>query len=191
MDPTITQEVVATQQATSIAAVLTIVLIVGAVLIGIIVMQNRRIKEMQKPKYGFLGKPLNAFILLAIMLGGIGFVYYATNNTSTEFVDVSADSELDATIVVTQVDSVNRVYQFNVIPSIDGNEWGGNSIYEFDVQWTISNGEVYQTIESGVSSQNTGGVRLTLKPGTYDVTANVFIDDKSTEATLNPPLVVE
>ena len=191
MNPVVTEEVIATQQTASIAGILTVVLIVGVVLIGIIILQNRKIREMQKPKYGFLGKPLNAFILMAILLGGVGFVYYSTNNNQNNFVDVSADSELEASIIVTQVDVANRIYKFNLVPAIDSKEWGGDNIYKFDVQWTVSNGEVYQAIENDISSQNLGGVTLTLKPGTYKVSATVFIDDKNEEVTLNPNLVVE
>jgi hypothetical protein len=191
MDPLVTDEVVATQQAVSTAGILTLVLIIGVVLIGIIILQNRKIREMQKPKYGFLGKPLNAFILMAILLGGVGFVYYSTNSNENDFVDVSADSELEASIIVTQVDVANRIYKFNLVPAIDSKEWGGNNIYKFDVQWTVSNGEVYQAIENDLSNQNLGGVTLTLKPGTYKVSATVFIDDKSEEVILNPNLVVE
>lgn len=191
MDPAVAEEVLATQQTAAVAGILTLVLIVGVVLVGIIILQNKKIREMQKPKYGFLGKPLNAFILMAILFGGVGFVYYTTNNSQNNFVDVSADSELEASIIVTQVDVANRVYKFNVVPAIDSNEWGGNSIYKFDVQWTVANGEVYQAIENDISSQNLGGVTLTLKPGTYKVSATIFIDDKNEEVTLNPNLVVE
>lgn len=191
MDPGVAEEVLATQQTAAVAGILTLVLIVGVVLVGIIILQNRKIREMQKPKYGFLGKPLNAFILMAILFGGVGFVYYTTNNSQNNFVDVSADSELEASIIVTQVDVANRVYKFNVVPAIDSKEWGGNNIYKFDVQWTVANGEVYQAIENDLSSQNLGGVTLTLKPGTYKVSATIFIDDKNEEVTLNPNLVVE
>lgn len=191
MYPAVAEEVLATQQTAAVAGILTLVLIVGVVLVGIIILQNRKIREMQKPKYGFLGKPLNAFILMAILFGGVGFVYYTTNNSQNNFVDVSADSELEASIIVTQVEVANRVYKFNVVPAIDSKEWGGNNIYKFDVQWTVANGEVYQAIENDISSQNLGGVTLTLKPGTYKVSATIFIDDKNEEVTLNPNLVVE
>lgn len=191
MYPAVAEEVLATQQTAAVAGILTLVLIVGVVLVGIIILQNKKIREMQKPKYGFLGKPLNAFILMAILFGGVGFVYYTTNNSQNNFVDVSADSELEASIIVTQVEVANRVYKFNVVPAIDSKEWGGNNIYKFDVQWTVANGEVYQAIENDISSQNLGGVTLTLKPGTYKVSATIFIDDKNEEVTLNPNLVVE
>lgn len=177
----LTQEIQAAQQASSMAALFALVLIVMVVLVGVVLIQNRKIKEMQKPKYGFLGKPLNAFIVLAIMLGGIGLTYYTTLNRTNQFEDVSADSSVDATIVITQLDSVNQTYQFNTIPTIDFSDWGGSSTYTFDVYWTISNGDVYSQIELGLSSQNQGGIQLSLKKGTYTVKSTIYVGDRMIE----------
>jgi heme/copper-type cytochrome/quinol oxidase subunit 2 len=177
-----------TQQSSSILALLVIVFAVITVFAVVLFINNRR--KAAQPKYGFLGKTINSLLLFAVLVGGVGFVYYSTLNQTNEFSDVSADSELDASIVINQIDTTSRTYQFRIIPTIDGVEWGGNNSFEFDIQWTIENGEVYQTIENGLSIQNSGGISLSLKQGTYTVSAAVFVGDKSIIVDLTQPLEV-
>lgn len=186
----LTQEVMNAQQNMTIVSIVTISLIVLSVLVGIVVIQNRKIQDLQKPKFGFLGKPISAFLLIALVIGSIGLVYYSSNR-EVGFTDVAAGSELKASIVVTEIDGPAGIYQFNVLPSIDAIEWGGGDNYRFRVQWLVENGEVYQTTENSISLNNQGGVRLTLRKGTYNVSATIFIDDKSVETTLSSPIVIE
>lgn len=169
------QTVSASQQYPAFVALFAIVLIVMVVLVGVVLIQNRRIREMQKPKFGFLGKPLNAFVVLAVMLGGLGFVYYNTTTRTNEFTDVSADSSVELSIVITQVDRANRIYKLNAIPIVDNIEWGGEANnYSFDIRWTISNSDVYSRIEEDLSFNNRGGIELNLTKGEYTVSAITY-----------------
>jgi hypothetical protein len=146
------------------------------VLAGIVVMQNRRIKDMQKPKYGFLGKSLYAFVMLSVLVGGIGFVYYNTTTKTNEFVTVNADQSFDANIVITQIDSYLNEYKFNAIPLVDDKEWGANG-YKFDVYWTVTGDNVVTRIELGLTKENKGGVTVQLTKGTYTIKTSIFVGD--------------
>lgn len=190
----ITQEAqtqVIQQSSSSMTALLIIVLIAAIVLVVVVIIQRRRINEMQRPKYGFLGKPLNSLLLLTFLIGGVGFFYYASNMRDNEFTNVSASSELSGSIIITEIDSSTRTYRFNVIPTIDNIEWGMTSSYSFDVQWTVANGDIYQSIETGLNLSNIGGLTLNLQRGTYQVTATVFVGDRSVVINYEPGLVVE
>ena len=144
------------QQSSSVIAILAIVVVVAIVLVGVVIVQQRKIKDLQTPRYGFLGKSLNLFVIGAVLVGGLGFVYLSNNNDHT-FTEVSADLNIDANIIITEIDSLSNTYEFNVIPTIDGREWGGSSEYNFNVYWTLSSEENdYSQVELGLIVKRMG-----------------------------------
>lgn len=162
------------------AAIFAVVLVVVLVLVGLVINQNRKIQDLQKPKYGFLGKPLAAFFAMAFLIGGAGFVFY-TNNQQTDVPIASADLTAEINIVATEVDPILKQYRFNMVPVVNGVEWGGTSAYLFDSYWTITNSTAITDIELALTLNNKGGITKVLQSGTNSVKVSVFVQDKNFE----------
>lgn len=166
------------------AALFAVVIIVVLVLLGLVIAQNRRIQEIQKPKYGFLGKPLAAFAFAAFLIGGTGFTLFVAQNQQDVSV-ANADFVIDLTIISTEVNPVTSEYTFNAVPLVDGVEWGNSAAYKFDVYWTISNATTQTDVELGLNLSNKGGISKTLTSGTNRIKATVFSGSKTFEKEID------
>ncbi|MEP7103684.1 MAG: hypothetical protein ABI721_03180 [Candidatus Dojkabacteria bacterium] len=160
------------------AALFAVVIITVLILIGLVITQNRQIQEMQRPKYGFLGKPLAAFAFAAFLVGGTGFVLFV-NNQQQDVSVANADFVIDLNIISTQTNPVTNEYRFNAIPLVDGKEWGSSAAYKFDIYWTVSNSTTQTDVELGLNLNNKGGITQTLTQGTNRIKASVFSGSKS------------
>lgn len=166
------------------AALFAVVIIVVLVLIGLVIAQNRKIQDLQKPKYGFLGKPLAAFAFAAFLVGGTGFVLFV-NNQQQDVSVANASFTIDLTIIATEVNHVTHEYKFNAIPLVDGVEWGNNKAYKFDVYWTLSNTSTQTEVELGLNTDNKGGITKILTSGDNKIKATVFSSEKTIEKEID------
>lgn len=165
-------------------ALLAVVIIVVLVLIGLVIAQNRKIQDLQKPKYGFLGKPLAAFAFAAFLVGGTGFVLFV-NRQEQDVSVANADFVIDINIIATETNPVTHEYKLNAIPLVDSVEWGNSAAYKFDVYWTVSNASTQTEVELGLNLNKTGGISKVLTSGTNRVKATVFSSDKTFEKDID------
>lgn len=175
---------VAINQSPAFAALFAVVVIVVLVLIGLVVAQNRKIQDLQRPKYGFLGKPLAAFAFAAFLVGGTGFVLFV-NNQSQDVSVANADFAIDLNLIATESNPVINEYRLNAVPLVDGKEWGENRAYKFDIYWTISNATTQTEVELSLNLENKGGITKQLTSGTNRVKAVVFSSDKTIEKEID------
>ena len=166
------------------AALFAVVVIVVLVLIGLVVAQNRKIQDLQRPRYGFLGKPLAAFAFAAFLVGGTGFVLFV-NNQEQDVSVANADFVIDLNIIATETNPVTHEYKLNAIPIVDWVEWGANKAYKFDVYWTVSNASTQTEVELGLNLETKGGITKMLTSGTNRIKATVFSSDKTFEKDID------
>ncbi|MFS8131436.1 MAG: hypothetical protein ACMG57_05690 [Candidatus Dojkabacteria bacterium] len=171
-------------QSPAFAALFAVVVIVVLVLIGLVIAQNRRIQDLQKPRYGFLGKPLAAFAFAAFIVGGTGFVLFV-NNQQQDISVANASFTIDLNIIATETNPVTHEYRLNAIPLVDGKEWGENKAYKFDIYWTISNATTQTEVELGLNLDSKGGITKTLSTGTNRIKATVFSSEKTIEKDID------
>ncbi|MEO6728769.1 MAG: hypothetical protein ABIM99_02495 [Candidatus Dojkabacteria bacterium] len=174
----------ALNQYPAFAALFAVVIIVVLVLIGLVITQNRKIQDLQTPKYGFLGKPLAAFAFAAFLVGGTGFVLFV-NNQQQDVSVANASFTIDASIIATESNPVTHEYKLVAIPLVDGKEWGENKAYKFDIFWTISNASTQTDVELGLNLENTGGITKTLTSGTNRINVRVVSSEKTIEKEID------
>jgi hypothetical protein len=175
------------QQYPQFVALFLIVLILAVTFGGFLLLQNRKMQEMQKPKFGFLGKPITAFALGALLIGGFGIAFTGNLNTNTN-VDVSVSEEIvnvNLNIVSTQTNQFNNTYQFNIVPELNGVEWGKTGDVKLDIIWSVSNSTIKTDVEKDISKNNTGGVEFILQQGTNRINAKVTIQNKVYEKEID------
>lgn len=164
------------QQYPTFVAIFVLLVVVIAVLSSVVIMQTRKAQE--RPKYGFLGKPLAVLFFMVLAAGSIGLVYYSSKNS--QGVDtVSADKELNVEITTQKIEG--NVYRLNIVPKINQDDWG--STEKFNAYWTISNTQSFTRVELDLTEKNQGGVVVELKPGKNTVKVVVFSGELSKEAT--------
>jgi hypothetical protein len=118
---------------------LVIFLLVATVIVAgvlIIVWQQVRIHRLHqaaRPKYGFLGKPIYSFFLLALVAGGFWATYYAIQHP--QGITVKADKNIELSIQTQVVSSTTETakVKFILLPTVDGELWGGAGGGLFDV----------------------------------------------------------
>ena len=160
-------------------------LMVGAFLLVVVIglsllalKQSQQLKELQKPKYGFLGKPLYSFVAILMMFGVVSASYIFTpiDNTNQFVTYVLPASEIQFELEAEEViaDEPNIGYRFNIVPVVDEIAWGGLNI-EFDVLWEVTReAELFhEYLETGINDRNPGGFELSFPRGSYSATATV------------------
>jgi len=167
-------------------ALLAIALIVVVVLLALVIInQSNKIKKMSRPKYGFLGKPLYAFGLIAFTFGTFGLIFYSANKP-VDVQQTSADRRIDITIKAFALGANTNNYSISITPLIDGNLWGGNNNYKFDVYWTIVNSNgVISDAELGLNLYKQGGIFKKLPIGKNTIKATIFFNNKTYEKQID------
>jgi hypothetical protein len=149
-------------------------------LVVVLIQQQRKIKELSTPKYGFLGKPLN-LVLTLFIFGGTLALFNILNQPQPEVEISNANFVIELNIIATKVADLK--YKLNVLPVVDGVVWGIDN-YPFDVYWTIEGATTQKLFENGISRKNTGGVMVDLSPGTNKITATIYIDLRKFEKSI-------
>ncbi len=151
-------------------------------LVGVVIWQRNRIKELQRPKYGFLGKPLMAVVATLVLgVGLVGGVYL----TQQESVDPRTSADLDLNIAIEKElkgegERVNSyVYALEAVPEVDGVPYGETSEDKFNIYWNILGPIKISESEIGVTSENPSGIEVELKEGTYKVNVLIVYKEKS------------
>lgn len=168
--------------------------LVAVVALAIILAQYRHIRELTKPRYGFLGKPLYSLAVMVMMASSVGVVFYGSQSLppGREFVGSEIDANqffIDYSLISFDAEEYN--VQLKGIPVVQGSEWGFRDSRELDIRWKIVNtetSEVTEISESGLSATNQGGISVKLlRGGRYQVTAttNFLGQNKLAEIGIN------
>ncbi len=160
-----------------------------SIFLGITVTRQRQqIAVLTAPprrRYGFLGKPLYAVVVVALFVGVIGFTYYANQNVQN--VTVSADTNV-AIAIKTQVlgtTAQGNQVQISVVPSVDGVEWGGSHGPSFDAFWTAVGPSGFSQVELGLTQSNSGGFIKVLRSGSYQITVDIVVANRRFNKTVS------
>jgi hypothetical protein len=151
-------------------------------LVGVVVWQRNRIKELQRPKYGFLGKPLMAIVATLVLgVGLVGGVYL----TQQESVDPRTSADLDVNITIEKElkgegERVNSyIYELEAIPEVDEVPYGESTEEKFNIYWNVLGPVKISESEIGITKQNPSGIEVELKEGTYKVNVLIVYKEKS------------
>lgn len=139
----------------------------------------RRIRSLETPKYGFLGKPLYTLVLMLVMVGGLGFFGYSF--TQQQDFQISAKkvitSQIGAEVVSEQASTVT--VHFSATPYINGTAWGGNDTDSFDIYWNIRGPQAIDRFEVARTRVNPGGFNTTLPKGEYTINLLIVYEGSS------------
>lgn len=136
-----------------------------------------RIRSLQKPKYGFLGKPLYALVLVG-MAGTI--TYFSFTFSSQPDFQIQASRTVTAELSVDVVDSQNGtgLVRFEAVPYVDGIAYLGDN-GEFDILWNITGPVRIDKFEYGKTKADRSGFSESLQSGTYTARAVIVYEGKS------------
>jgi hypothetical protein len=163
----------------TLIAIVVINIFLFAALVAFIFFQNRkitRLEEAVRPKYGFLGKPLLSTLAIMLMVGGFGVTYFVSKNIP----DYSVGDEYKVTLEI-KTDEISRKdeiakVKFQVVPTVNGYEWGANDINIFDVFWSVNGPKDFSEFESGLHLNFLGGFIKDLPIGTYEIRVDVVYE---------------
>lgn len=170
----------------------TIIALVAAIgfiiiLVVVILFQRRKINDLERPKYGFLGKPLAVFVMVGLLSGTVGFALFL-NQQDTATDTISADREVRISISVTQ--GAQNAYTFSAVPIVDGVAWDNDPSLQFDIFWTVTNdSESQEFVESRVSQFDPSSLTVQLDEGNNEIEARIVIQSRIITETVN--IVVE
>lgn len=143
----------------------------------VIYLQSKKIKDLERPRYGFLGKPLSILIIVGVLSGSIGFALFVnTEDVGTDV--ISADRELS--ISISYLKEQTDVYVLKATPIIDGVSWDNDPSLNFDIFWTIKNeeGEVYELVETQVSQLEPSSITVQLDKGSNEITSKIVLKSR-------------
>lgn len=140
---------------------------------------DKRLSNLEKPKYGFLGKPLLFFAVFSF--GSLSLTSVAINNQfSTKTSDVSV-SDHRAEDVYAKInvkhDTANNIIFLSGLPVIDGIEWGNRKVADVDLEWSI--------FEDGVLK------KFEVRDVSYDFLQPLELGDISKERDIKLTLIYE
>jgi hypothetical protein len=151
----------------------------------VIVNQNRRLKQLETPRYGFMGKPL-ALIALAGFAAATGYLYLnpeAGNIINVGDNDVSVSDDFEDLLIdirSSQVNTQGNLYQFQMVPLIGGVEWGASEKNKFDVVWEVVNSTtgIKRLYQNGLNINFQSKISYKLDPGNNIIKAIVTFNGK-------------
>lgn len=162
-----------------IASIISFLGILSALVLSFKLIQ--KINENNKPRYGFLGKPLYQILALALIIGaGFGSVYIAYQDSDIQ--DTSANIELDTQldIKVINQNTTNSDIRFEIIPIINESQWDENQ--EFDLYVNIAGPEIItKTIVAANKISNPAIFTENLDTGIYNITITIIGDELYTQ----------
>lgn len=175
MDNTILEQSM-NQQYTMYIVMLVVATIAVLILLGIVLSQNNKIKSLETPSYGFLGKPLFTFGFLALSIAMAGGVFYLANKPAA-IEETQANKTVQVKINYVPTSSSLQTYIFNAVPYVNGTAWGNSET--FDVYWSFTNNGVETELESSLSQTRLGGITRKLDKGINVIKATIFYEGNS------------
>lgn len=163
-----------------------IILVVVVALILVVAFQSKKIRELERPKFGFLGKPLSLIAFVIIAGGGIG-LYYLNTQGPTEVTSINANTKIELNISYEAVAGKKNVYLFKAVPVVEDINWGGTEENNFDINWIIENSKVTTEFEYDRNKSNPSAIEIELENGTNKVKAVIYVESKAfqKEVTIN------
>ena len=137
-----------------------------------------RIRTLEKPKYGFLGKSLYGFLAMMVMIAGLGFFSYSF--TTQEDFTIEAKKTVTAEIKTSVIseDAAEAVVEFKAIPYVEGAKWG-DKFSEFEIYWNIRGTESFDKFEFDRSTGNPSGFSEKIAKGIYEIKVVIVFEGKS------------
>ncbi|KXK26219.1 MAG: hypothetical protein TR69_WS6001001214 [candidate division WS6 bacterium OLB20] len=169
--------------------------LVGIILLGIVSLISvfmlilrliHKIRTLQTPKYGFLGKPLYALVLVAVA-GTI--TYFSYSFSSQPDFQIQASRTVTAEIKTSTVSTNGgmSIVSFEAIPYVNGIPYYGDS-GEFDILWNITGPVRIDKFEYGKTRADRSGFSESLQAGSYTARAVIVYEGRS--YTFNQPFSV-
>lgn len=154
-------------------------------LVVVVISQRRKLQDLQRPKYGFLGKPLTAVATL-IMLGGLVGGVYLVSQPETTPLDANAGKNVTLNVEYKLVidNQSTRVYEFSGIPVVDNVPYGSVGDETYSLFWNFTGTQnigpdTRGLSEIGVSKTKPSLVKIELKPGVYTLRVLVVHEGKN------------
>lgn len=142
-----------------------------------------------QPKTGFLGKPLMQLGLVIVLGASLigGFYYFQEQDTNIIFTQADRQYEVAIEYEATSTSTSRKLFELDVIPSVDNKEWAGSSEAAFDVVINIipSDSLIRQGqkqvdfFEMGSTEVNPSSVRTELLPGDYEINVMVRFEEQT------------
>ncbi|MFQ5492817.1 MAG: hypothetical protein ACE5DX_01510 [Candidatus Dojkabacteria bacterium] len=136
-----------------------------------------RIRTLEKPKYGFLGKSLYSVIALAVMVGGLGLFSYSF--TIQQDFEIQATKTVTAQITadITKRGDTESIVEFEALPFVNNSQYGGNG--QFDIFWNILGPESFDYFEFERAISSPSGFSQILDNGAYEIKVLIVFEGKS------------
>lgn len=172
-----------------LVAVFILLILLVLILSGVVLRQQRKIKDITTPRYGFLGKPV-AVVVASLMVGLVGFTFYlGVPPREPEGVSVSDDTQLSLNISYTLLDRDRSIYVLNVTPLLDNEPWGLSNEHTFSIEWSITKDDTYTFTkrQENVTQETYHGLLESLDSGKYRIRARVLFNnlEASSEIGIN------
>jgi len=144
----------------------------------VIVSLIKRIRSLQTPRYGFLGKPLYTLSTIALTALVIYFVSY--NFSKPGNFDVKASKTITAELITNRVSEsqTESTIDFKLLPSINAKLWG-EAGSKFDIYWNVTGPTKFDMFELEKTAENLSGFQHIVKKGTYTLKIVVVFEDKT------------
>lgn len=165
---------------------LLIILAIVVVFIGGLITYNylltRKLRQVQAPKFGFLGKPIYPLVAVLMLAGSLFFFNYAAPDQEVINIKASRDVSVEiVTQVTNKVGTLSNV-NFQAIPTVDNQIWGETG-ETFDFIWNITGETEYSKVELNKNATDVSGFTTLLEPGDYQVDLTLVFEGKSYEFT--------
>ncbi|MEI7578735.1 MAG: hypothetical protein WCJ58_01695 [bacterium] len=158
-----------------------VIIIAFALLIAYIWRLNHRIKTLQTPRYGFLGKPLFPMFVVLLLTGSLLFVNYYNKQSQVTTTGAAKNVVFDINYKNVSQSGNNVTMKFDIEPKIEKLPWGGNDQNKFDIYWTLNGPENYQYLEVGKSYNKPSGFQISILSGAYTVKTKIVFEGKTYE----------
>lgn len=155
----------------SIQVPLYTILIVGFIALGliilfisIIIVLIKKVKSLERIRYGFGGKTLFSILLLGALLIALPFAMYSVQQTTELRRIAEAQKEVYIDIQSREIEEGEYSVYFMAIPLIEGEVWGE---YDYVVEWSITGPVAFKKFEKERNIHNPSYFKKVLPRGMY------------------------
>jgi hypothetical protein len=147
---------------------------------GVIAWQRGRMKKLEQPKTGFLGKTLPGLIVSLVLGAGlVGGIFLVTQEETTFETEARLNVKVTYERNLISDNGNTRTYEFVATPIVSS----GDTAYEitgeekFDIFWNFSGPDKESQSEIGVTTTNPSSITVELQKGVYDINILVMYKD--------------